>query len=88
LKRESGSSGYLARKKIPTKTDLKISQISGFKRLVNVAVLFSICDIHIQYFGLKQCCGAASFYPALGKNFDAAPAPAPTLLYSKAKFLK
>jgi hypothetical protein len=28
--------------------------------------------------------------PASGKNFDAAPAlaPAPTLLYSKAKFLK
>jgi hypothetical protein len=26
--------------------------------------------------------------PAPGKNFDAAPAPAPTLLYSKAKFLK
>jgi hypothetical protein len=24
--------------------------------------------------------------PALGKNFDAAPAPAPTLLYSKTKF--
>jgi hypothetical protein len=29
------------------------------------------------------------FYAAPGKNFDAAPvAPAPTLLYSKAKFLK
>jgi hypothetical protein len=26
--------------------------------------------------------------PAPGKNFDAAPAPAPTLLYNKAKFLK
>jgi hypothetical protein len=26
--------------------------------------------------------------PATGKNFDAAPALAPTLLYSKAKFLK
>jgi hypothetical protein len=26
--------------------------------------------------------------PAPGDNFDAAPAPAPTLLYSKAKFLK
>jgi hypothetical protein len=26
--------------------------------------------------------------PAPGKNFDAAPAPAPTLLNSKAKFLK
>jgi hypothetical protein len=26
--------------------------------------------------------------PAPGKNFDAAPAPAPTLLYSKVKFLK
>jgi hypothetical protein len=26
--------------------------------------------------------------PAPGKNFDAAPAPAPTLLYSKAKFVK
>jgi hypothetical protein len=26
--------------------------------------------------------------PAPGKNFDAAPAAAPTLLYSKAKFLK
>jgi hypothetical protein len=26
--------------------------------------------------------------PAPGENFDAAPAPAPTLLYSKAKFLK
>jgi hypothetical protein len=26
--------------------------------------------------------------PAPGKNFDAAPAPTPTLLYSKAKFLK
>jgi hypothetical protein len=31
-----------------------------------------------------------NFYatPALGKNFDAAPAPAPTLLYKKGKFLK
>jgi hypothetical protein len=30
------------------------------------------------------------FYAALapGKNFDAAPAPAPTLLYSKANFVK
>jgi hypothetical protein len=30
------------------------------------------------------------FYAAPGENFDAAPAPvpAPTLLYSKAKFLK
>jgi hypothetical protein len=42
----------------------------------------------------KQRCGAASFLssaPAPGENFDAAPAPAapaPTLLYSKAKFLK
>jgi hypothetical protein len=26
--------------------------------------------------------------PAPGKNFDAAPALAPTLLYSKAKFIK
>jgi hypothetical protein len=26
--------------------------------------------------------------PAPGKNFDAAPAPAPTLQYSKEKFLK
>jgi hypothetical protein len=26
--------------------------------------------------------------PAPGKNFDAAPAPATTLMYSKAKFLK
>jgi hypothetical protein len=26
--------------------------------------------------------------PAPGKNFDGAPAPAPTLLYSKAKFLE
>jgi hypothetical protein len=26
--------------------------------------------------------------PAPGKNFDAAPAPAPTLLYSKTKILK
>jgi hypothetical protein len=26
--------------------------------------------------------------PASGKNFDAAPAPAPTLLYMNAKFLK
>jgi hypothetical protein len=26
--------------------------------------------------------------PAPGENFDAAPAPAPTLLHSKAKFLK
>jgi hypothetical protein len=28
-----------------------------------------------------------NFYTASGENFDAAPAPAPTLLYSKAKFL-
>jgi hypothetical protein len=28
------------------------------------------------------------FYAAPGKNFDALAAPAPTLLYSKAKFLK
>jgi hypothetical protein len=35
-----------------------------------------------------QCCEAASFYaaPALDKNFDVAPAP--TILYSKGKFLK
>jgi hypothetical protein len=33
---------------------------------------------------------ARHFYaaPAPGKNFDAVPAPAPTLLFSKAKFLK
>jgi hypothetical protein len=30
----------------------------------------------------------AASAPALGENFDAAPAPAPTLMYSKAKFLK
>jgi hypothetical protein len=28
------------------------------------------------------------FYAAPGENFDAAAAPAPTLLYSKAKILK
>jgi hypothetical protein len=40
---------------------------------------------------LKICAAEPHhFYaaPALGKNFDAAPAPAPTLLYNKAKFLK
>jgi hypothetical protein len=43
-------------------------------------VFLSVAELHHFY--------AA---PALGKNFDAAPdpaAPAPTLLYSKAKFLK
>jgi hypothetical protein len=29
-----------------------------------------------------------NFYAAPGKNFDAAPAPAPTLLYSKPTFCK
>jgi hypothetical protein len=44
---------------------------------------------------LSACCLSSvaephHFYaaPAPGKNFDAAPALAPTLLYSKAKFLK
>jgi hypothetical protein len=38
----------------------------------------------------NQCCGAASFLcgSGSGKNFDEAQAPAPTLLDSKAKFLK
>jgi hypothetical protein len=38
--------------------------------------------------GFGQCCRATSFYaaPAPVENFDAAPAP--TVLYSKAKFLK
>jgi hypothetical protein len=47
------------------------------------------------YYSNHQCCRAHHFYaapdpaPAPGENFDAAPAaPAPTLLYSKAKFLK
>jgi hypothetical protein len=35
---------------------------------------------------VKQCYFYAA--PVPGKNFDAAPAPAPTLLYSKEKFLK
>jgi hypothetical protein len=42
----------------------------------------------------KQCCEAGSFTvyadlaPAPIKNFDAAPVPTPTLLYSKPDFLK
>jgi hypothetical protein len=40
--------------------------------------------------GLVSVAEPHHFYtaPAPGKNFDAAPAPAPTLLFSKAKFLK
>jgi hypothetical protein len=46
-----------------------------------------LCGYYRMY--QYQCCRAASFYAAPGKNFDAAPAaPAPTLLCSKAKFLK
>jgi hypothetical protein len=42
-----------------------------------------ICILRVKSV-LRSCIMA----PALGKNFDAAAAPAPTILYSKAKFLK
>jgi hypothetical protein len=45
--------------------------------MMNQTVISSVAEPHHFY--------AA---PTPGKNFDAAPAPAPTLLYSKAKFLK
>jgi hypothetical protein len=45
-----------------------------------------------RYLALKNSVAELHhFYAAPGKNFDAAPdpaAPAPTLLYSRAKFLK
>jgi hypothetical protein len=57
---------------------------SSFAFVINPLVLFSVAEPHQFY---------AATAPAPGKNFDAAlapaaPAPAPTLLYSKAKFLK
>jgi hypothetical protein len=50
----------------------------------NVTVVTSVAELHHFY-------AARAPDPAPGENFDAAPdpaAPAPTLLYSKAKFLK
>jgi hypothetical protein len=58
-------------------------------------IKFSVEQMILQRLRIRgsgsQCWGAASFYaaPAPGKNYDAAPAaPAPTWLYSKAKFWK
>jgi hypothetical protein len=45
----------------------------------------------LRFFEKSSVATPHHFYAAPGKNFDAAPAalaPAPTLLYSKAKFLK
>jgi hypothetical protein len=56
-----------------TRNVIKRSQ----SRVFNFLVFCSVAEPHHFY--------AA---PAPGKNFDAAPAPAPTLLYSKAKLLK
>jgi hypothetical protein len=44
-------------------------------------VLSSVAEPHHFY-------AAPALALAPGKNFDAAPAPVPTLLYSKANFLK
>jgi hypothetical protein len=49
--------------------------------MIGKVILNSVAEPHQFY--------AAPAPPqAPGKNFDAAPAPAPTLLYSKVKFLK
>jgi hypothetical protein len=45
----------------------------------------------LKYFVMSSVAEQQHFYPTPGKNFDAAPAApasAPTLLYSKAKFFK
>jgi hypothetical protein len=56
----------------------KLPADSKEAKVITIKILkFSVAEPHHFY--------AA---PAPGKNFDAAPAPAPTLLYSKAKFLK
>jgi hypothetical protein len=62
------------------------------------ALLYCICVLEYAANSVFQSCilpvlrSRISFYAAQapGENFDAAlaPAPAPTLLYSKAKFLK
>jgi hypothetical protein len=55
----------------------------GMKRLtLFVKLNSSVVELH-------HFCAALASAPDLGKNFDTAPAvqaPAPTLLYSKAKF--
>jgi hypothetical protein len=51
-------------------------------KVIGISVKISVAESHNFY---------AAPDPASGKSFDAAPAapaPAPTLLYSKAKFLK
>jgi hypothetical protein len=64
-----------------------------------VTFVYSVCHLHCfeKAFITTSVAEPHHFYadpaPAPGENFDAAPvlaapAPAPTLLYSKAKFLK
>jgi hypothetical protein len=62
--------------------------------LINFTDIFPLLNRKRKYFRLMSSGSVAEphhFYPAPGENFDAAPAPAApahTLQYSKAKFLK
>jgi hypothetical protein len=68
-----------ALKMVEIKKNLKSNRKKSFAALgIPVCVFSSVAEPH-------------HFYAAPGENFDAAPAapaPSPTLLYSKAKFLK
>jgi hypothetical protein len=66
--------------------NLGLTKLSGLLRALHIDILFCINTSVAEpyHFYLAPA-------PAPGKNFDAAlaaPAPASTLLYSKAKFLK
>jgi hypothetical protein len=70
-------------------TEVLMLPISGKKRFIGLKKQgFLVFFAHVHSVAEQHHFYAA---PAPGRNFDAAPAPAapaPTLLYSKAKFLK
>jgi hypothetical protein len=78
----------------PFKFKRKFFQLLNTLFLGLISNCDGLCKFLVVASRHNECKGSISvaephhFYAAPGENFDAAPAPAPTLLYSKAKFLK